>query len=122
AELEETRAGERVWIELQDGIASVFLQRAESAPILVFRAQGSAAAPALAVATNGTWIAFHDDVREDDGRSDVAKWIAMRFIDRAGTVYEPSAEMRERDRDREGVEQSFEFPALYVSAHGAVTL
>ena len=121
AELEEVRAGERVWIELSDGTASVYLERG-AARTLVFRARGSAAAPTLAPTHDGTWIAFHHDVREDDGRADVAKWIALRFIDRAGMVYEPSAPMRERDRDREGTEQSFEFPALWVTERGAVAL
>ena len=121
AELEETRAGERVWVELRDGVASVYLARAESR-VLVFRAHGSAAAPTLALAPSGTWVAFHHDVREDDGQSDIAKWIALRFIDAHGHVSEPSAPMVERDRDRGGVEQSFEFPALHVTAQGAVAL
>ncbi|MDB4976189.1 MAG: hypothetical protein JWN48_4530 [Myxococcaceae bacterium] len=121
AELEETRSGERVWIELANGEASVYLSRG-NASVLVFRAHGSAAAPALAVSAEGTWVAFHHDVREDDGSSDIAKWIALRFVDRAGEVFEPSAPMLERDRDRGGVEQSFEFPALHVTAAGAVAL
>ncbi|MDB4985463.1 MAG: hypothetical protein JWN04_641 [Myxococcaceae bacterium] len=125
AEQEETRAGERVWVELAHGVASVYLARSASsdgAPILLFRAHGSAAAPTLAPTEQGTWVAFHHDVREDDGQSDIAKWIALRFIDRAGAVFEPSAPMLERDRDRGGVEQSFEFPALHVGASGAVAL
>ncbi|MEY4513685.1 MAG: hypothetical protein RLZZ450_5807 [Pseudomonadota bacterium] len=121
AEQQEQRAGERVWIELVDGEASVWLSRAGER-VLVFRAHGSAAAPTLAVTKAGTWVAFHHDVREDDGQSDIAKWIALRFVDVQGEVFEPSAEMLERDRDREGVEQSFEFPALYVSGDGALAL
>jgi hypothetical protein len=121
AELEETRGDERVWLELVDGIASVYLSRG-SERVLVFRAHGSAAAPALALAPGGSWVAFHHDVREDDGQVDVAKWVALRFVDRAGQVFEPAAPMLERDRDRGGVEQSFEFPALHVSAAGAVAL
>jgi len=121
AELQEERAGERVWVELADGVASVWLAR-EGERVLVFRAQGSAAAPTLAVTSAGTWVAFHHDVREDDGKSDIAKWIALRFVDRAGVVLEPRAEMVDRDRDREGVEQSFEFPALHVGAAGALAL
>ncbi|MET0341274.1 MAG: CehA/McbA family metallohydrolase [Polyangiales bacterium] len=121
SELEESRAGERVWAELRDGIASVHLARA-SGDVLVFRARGSAVAPTLAVTPEGTWVAFHHDVREDDGASDVAKWIALRFVDGAGRVLEVDAPMRERDRDREGVEQSFEFPALGVGPRGALAL
>jgi hypothetical protein len=121
AELEEARCGERAWVELADGIASVYLER-ERERTLLFRAHGSAAAPALSVVEHGTWVAFHHDVREDSAESDVAKWIALRFVDRSGAVFEPSAPMLERDRDREGVEQSFEFPALHASAAGAVAL
>jgi hypothetical protein len=121
AEQQEERAGERVWVELAAGVASVWLSRAGER-VLVFRAHGSAAAPTLAVTPTGSWVAFHHDVREDDGRSDIAKWVALRFVDTRGQVFEPRAEMLERDRDREGVEQSFEFPALYVSAAGAVAL
>jgi len=121
AELEEKRGRERVWIELQDGVATVWLTRG-SKRSLVFRARGSAAAPTLAPAVDGTWVAFHHDVREDDGHSDIAKWIALRYVHRSGAVFEPQAEMLDRDRDRKGVEQSFEFPALHVAADGAVAL
>lgn len=121
AEQQEERAGQRVWVELAEGVASVWLSRAGER-VLVFRAHGSAAAPTLAVTPDGSWVAFHHDVREDDGRSDIAKWIALRFVDARGEVHEPRAEMVERDRDREGVEQSFEFPALHVGAAGAVAL
>lgn len=121
SEREEARDGERTWVTLRDGVASVWLARGKQ-DILVFRALGSAAAPCLAVTDGGTWVAFHHDVREDDAQSDVAKWIALRFVDRAGAVHEPTATMRERDRDRQGVEQSFEFPALCVGERGAVAL
>jgi hypothetical protein len=125
AELEEARAGERVWIEHRDAVGSVWLARGAAAPILVFRARGCLSAPTLArspAPRAGTWIAFHHDVREDTGAVDVAKWIALRFVDAAGAVFEPAAPMRERDRDREGVEQSFEFPALALGADGALAL
>ncbi len=121
SELEETRAGERAWVEFAHGVSSVYLQRAHDM-VLVFRARGSVAAPCLWVTPRGTWVAFHHDVREDDFTSDVAKWIALRFVDRDGVVEEPAEPMRERDRDREGVEQSFEFPALIVGPRGAVSL
>jgi hypothetical protein len=121
AELEERRAGERIHIELEGGTARVVLSRGDE-HIVVFRAHGCAAAPTLVVAPLGTWVAFHHDVREDDGHSDVAKWIALRFVDRAGKVYEPRAAMLDRDRDRQGVEQSFEFPSLCIGPQGAVAL
>jgi hypothetical protein len=122
AEQEESRAGARVWIEHQQGLASVWLQQPAQAPVLVFRARGSAAAPTLCHAAGGCWVAFHHDVREDTQLADVAKWIALRFVSDAGEVLAPSAPMRERDRDREGVEQSFEFPALAVGRDGALAL
>jgi len=124
AEQREERAGARVWIEHAAGVGSVWLARPGEQAVLVFRARGSLAAPALAVAADGRacWVAFHHDVREDDARADVAKWIALRFVDAAGQVFEPAAAMLERDRDRQGVEQSFEFPALIVSPSGALSL
>lgn len=122
AELRERRGTHEVWVEHQAGISSVWLRRDGQEPCLVFRSFGAVAAPTLALAEHGTWVAFHHDVREDSGLTDVAKWVALRFVDDAGIVHEPSAPMRERDRDREGVEQSFEFPALVVGADGAVAL
>jgi hypothetical protein len=128
-ELEEQRDGYRTWVEHVDGIASVKLEQLPSqpgqTPTLVFRARGAALSPCLAVARgaeSGVWVAFHHDVREDSGESDVAKWIALRFVDASGQVHEPAAPMRERSRDDRGVEQSFEFPALVLGADGALAL
>jgi hypothetical protein len=121
AEREETRGGERVWLEQAGGLASVWLERAGGSQ-LVFRAPAMVAAPCLAPAPGGTWVAFHTDLREDTGARDVAKWIVLRFVDDAGRVYAPSAPMCERDRDREGTEQSFEFPALVLGEDGALAL
>jgi hypothetical protein len=122
AELCETRAGHRVWIDFPDGASEVWLAFPDGRRVLVFRARGSAAAPALVVTSDGAWVAFHHDVREDDGQPDVAKWIALRFVDREGQVYEPSAPMTDRDRDREGEQQSFEFPQLVLGDDGALAL
>jgi hypothetical protein len=121
-ELSEQRAGQRVWVEHAAGVAQLFLSRPGSPPQLVFRAFGSALSPTLAPAPDGTWIAFHTDLREETGEADVAKWIALRFVDAAGQVHEPSAEMLERDRERNGIEQSFEFPALVLGDDGALAL
>jgi hypothetical protein len=85
-------------------------------------ARGPAREQNLAAEGKGVWIAFHHDVRESDGHADVAKWIALRFVDAAGQVLEPAAEMRERDRERGGIEQSFEFPALVLGDDGALAL
>jgi Protein of unknown function (DUF3604) len=123
AELEEERDGYRVWVEHAAGVASVRLARADgSAEVLVFRARGSALSPTLVRATHGVWVAFHHDVREDTGHADVAKWIALRFVDDLGAVHEPAEAMLERSRDGSGVEQSFEFPALALGEGGALAL
>ncbi len=122
AELRELRAGEQIRIEHADGISSVWLSRIGKPECLVWRARGAAAAPALLPTAKGTWVAFHHDVREDTQTSDVSKWLALRFVDSSAQVFEPLAAMTERDRDRQGVEQSFEFPALVAGEHGAVAL
>lgn len=122
AELCEKRAEESVRIEHHAGVSSVWLHRPLQPECLVFRARGAAAAPTLMPSHDGTWVAFHHDVREDTFASDVSKWVTLRFVDRQGAVFEPSATMTERDRDREGVEQSFEFPALALSPEGAVSV
>ena len=88
----------------------------------VWSALGTAAAPALVCRDDGAWVAFHHNVREDTGEPDVAKWIAIRFITHDGRVLEPAAAMTDRDRDREGEEQSFEFPSLAVAPDGALAI
>ncbi len=88
----------------------------------VWSSRASAMAPALARTAAGTWVAFHHNRREDTGEADLTKWIALRFVDLEGRVFEPSAEMRDRDRDRSGEEQGFEFPTLVVGPDGALAL
>ena len=113
----------RVRIERAPGGVSrvvASLPRGEEVPVYV--ATAIAAAPAIVATPGGAWVAFHHNQREDDGSQDIAKWIALRFVDLQGGVFEPAAEMRDRNRDCEGVEQSFEFPSLAVSARGAVSL
>jgi hypothetical protein len=121
-ELAEERAGQRVWVEHAGGVVQLLLRRPGEPVHLVFRAHGSALNPTLAPARDGTWVAFHTDLREETGQADVAKWIALRFVDAAGQVHEPSAEMLERDRERAGIEQSFEFPALVLGDDGALAV
>ena len=89
---------------------------------LIRRVRGMVAAPALARTPEGCWIAYHHDVREDTGAQDVAKWIALLFVDMQGRLFEPLAPMRDRDRDRHGEEQSFEFPALLAFPDGSLSL
>lgn len=121
AELEARDGDARVKVTNVEGVAEVRLVRGEL-EVIVWRAWGCAAAPAIAVTPEGAWVAWHHDVREDDVRPDVAKWIALRFVTWRGDVLEPADAMRGRDRDREGVEQSFEFPSLVLGDDGAIAL
>jgi hypothetical protein len=120
-ELVAASSRSRVRVEQGEGVSTVHLTR-DGREILVLRAPAMIASPAVAEAAGGTWIAFHHDLREDERTRDVAKWIALRFVDDAGRVFEPGGAMADRDRDREGVEQSFEFPALVVGEDGAVAV
>ncbi|MEO0324927.1 MAG: DUF3604 domain-containing protein [Myxococcota bacterium] len=90
--------------------------------VCAWRARGTAAAPALVATPAGAWVAWHHDVREDTGAPDVTKWIALRFVSAAGEVFAPAAPMTDRDRDREGEEQGFEFPALATGPDGALAV
>lgn len=124
-ELIAVHGGSRAIIEQGRGESSLFLERAdrrERERVLVLQAPAMFAAPALLETDAGSYLAFHHDLREDTEERDIAKWIGLRFVDREGRVFEPAAPMRERDRDLEGVEQSFEFPALVVGDDGAVAL
>lgn len=120
---EDTACGlaELVRVERAAGASRVILERAEQR-VLVWEARATAAAPAMARGKGGTWVAFHHNRREDTGEADLTKWIAVRFVSDEGAVLEPSAAMTDRDRDREGEEQGFEFPSLVVHDDGAVTL
>lgn len=118
--------GHAVHVERSAGLSRV-LHTHGGRTTLVWEARGTAAAPALACGSHpvqgeGAWIAFHHEVREDGGAIDLAKWIALRFVDAHGRVFEPSAPMVDRDRDREGEEQGFEFPSLVALPDGAVLL
>ncbi len=114
-------------VEREAGVSRVLVSRGDAAPVCVWEARGTAAAPALVEAVHpvhgeGAWVAFHHDVREDTGAVDIAKWIALRFIDAQGRIFEPLAPMADRDRDREGEEQGFEFPSLVALSEGGVLL
>ena len=116
----------RVHVERSGGRSRVVHRQGERTT-LVWEARGTAAAPAVAAATHpqhgeGAWLAFHHDVREDTGAVDLTKWIAVRFVDADGRVFAPSAPMADRDRDREGEEQGFEFPSLVALPDGACLL
>ena len=122
AEVDRARAGGwAVRIERADGVSTVWAQRG-GRDVLVWRASGTAASPALAIAEGGAWVAFHHNVREDSGEPDLAKWIALRFVTDEGRVLAPEAAMIDRDRDRLGEEQGFEFPSLVVGEDGALAL
>jgi hypothetical protein len=120
---QHARDGEwQAHVDCLDGTTTVWCQRGTGTPVAVWRARGIAACPAVAATDGGAWVAFHHDVREDTGAPDVAKWITLRFVTDAGEVLEPTAPMTDRDRDREHVEQGFEFPTLAVGDDGAVAL
>lgn len=116
-----TEGQERVSIAREAGRSRVELRRGEQRT-LVWEAAATAAAPAIARAEGGTWVAFHHNLREDTGEPDLTKWIALRFVTDGGAVLEPTAPMRDRDRDREGEEQGFELPSLAPHAAGGVTI
>ena len=112
----------RVWVEQRGYRAEVVLAWHDGPKVAVARLWGTATWPAVATTEEGAWVAFHHNVREDTGRADLAKWIALRFVDRAGQLFAPAAPMVDRDRDRRGEDQSFEFPAVALGADGAVAL
>jgi hypothetical protein len=121
----EYEARDGTWsvrLEREGPTTRVIAQGPSEAPVLVWQANAIAAAPSIASCADGAWVAFHHDLREDEHVPDVTKWIAVRFVDSAGRVFEPSAPMRDRDRDREGEEQGFEFPSLVVGHDGALTI
>lgn len=92
--------------------------------VTVFDGSGMAAAPTVRLDPrgDGAWVAFHHNLREDTNTPDIAKWIALRFVSRAGEVLEPDCPMLDRDRDAAGEEQSFEYPAIEVGADGALAI
>ncbi len=122
---DEDRASDGGWhVEVRrEGYRSTVVAIAPDGPeVVVWRAWGTAAAPAVARADGGAWVAFHHNVREDTGEPDLAKWIAVRFVSTDARVLEPDAPMTDRDRDAEGEEQSFEFPSLAPGPDGALAL
>lgn len=114
--------GTRVEIRRAGYRSEVVLTRPNREPIVVWDAWGTAAAPTLIVVEGGVWVAFHHNVREDTHEPDIAKWIALRFVNDAGEVLAPEAEMVDRDRDLEGEEQSFEFPTLVAGHDGSISV
>ena len=115
-------AGWTVWIERDFGLTRLVVRGPTTGRVVAWEAFAIAAAPALAVVEGGAWIAFHHDLREDTGEPDVVKWIAVRFVDREGRVFEAAAEMTGRCRDAAGEEQGYEFPSLAVGPEGAVAI
>jgi hypothetical protein len=122
AELQAENQGWRVEARYEGPRCSIVVTPPSGGEFVVWKACGIAAAPCIAAAPGGAWVAFHHDVREDTGAPDISKWIAVRFVDMEGKVFEPVAAMTDRNRDLEGEEQGFEFPALVVGDDGAVDL
>jgi hypothetical protein len=122
AELAAEHQGWRAEVRHEGARSCVVVAPPSGGELLAWAAAGIAAAPCIAAAPDGAWVAFHHDVREDTALPDVAKWIALRFVDMQGGVYEPVAPMTDRNRDLDGEEQGFEFPSLVVGDDGAVDL
>ena len=120
-DLEATSGSERVLIRYDENVSRVTLARGDVEHV-VFSAACTAAAPALLPTPRGTWVAFHHNLREDTLEADLTKWIALRFIDLDGEVFEVAGPMPDRDRDAAGEEQGFEFPTLVGAQEGGVTL
>lgn len=112
----------QVWVEREGYLNTVWYQREGADAVKVWQAYATAAAPAFARGADGTWVAFHTNLREDTLRPDTAKWIVLRFVSDDGAVWEVDQPMTGRDRDMLGEEQSFEFPALTVSPDGALSI
>ncbi|MGE0785339.1 MAG: DUF3604 domain-containing protein [Sandaracinaceae bacterium] len=113
--------GASVRVERDGGTSAVWL-RDGARETLVWTATATAAAPTALRTGDGVWVAFHHNLREDTGEADLTKWIALRFVDHAGDVRAPVAPMTDRDRDRHGEEQGFEFPTLVQGADGSIAL
>ena len=122
ADLEDEHQGWRVVVRHEGARSTVAVVPPTGREFVAWTAFGIAAAPCIRSASGGAWVAFHHDVREDTGIPDIAKWIALRFVDMEGQVFEPAAPMTGRDRDLDGEEQGFEFPSLVVGDDGAVDL
>lgn len=118
-EASDMASGARVEIERAHGRSRVVLHRG-GARTTVWDAFGTAAAPELASWRGGHYVAFHHNVREDNGQPDISKWIEIRYVDANGVVSELASPMLERDRDKQGEEQGFEFPTLVVGDDGAL--
>lgn len=123
---EEERARDGAWsvrIERDpEGTSRVIVERGDALRVIAWEANAIAAAPTIAAAEGGAWIAFHHDLREDTCEPDVVKWIALRFVGADGSIAEPAAPMIDRDRDREGEEQGYELPAIAIGADGAIAI
>ncbi len=121
-ELRDEHQGWGVEVRHEGPRSSVVVMPPSGGEHVVWTALGIAAAPCICAAPGGAWVAFHHDVREDTGIPDIAKWIAVRFVDMEGNAFEPDGPMIGRDRDLDGEEQGFEFPSLVVGDDGAVDL
>ncbi|MGB5812867.1 MAG: DUF3604 domain-containing protein, partial [Polyangiales bacterium] len=121
-ELAAANSGWGVSVVHDGGASRVVVRPPSGGEFVIWQALGIAAAPCIAAASGGAWVAFHHDVREDTGAADLAKWIAVRFVDMEGNVSEPVAHMTDRDRDLAGEEQGYEFPSLVVGDDGAIDL
>ncbi|MEQ8819472.1 MAG: CehA/McbA family metallohydrolase [Sumerlaeia bacterium] len=78
-------------------------------------------APALTLGANGdVWVAWHSNRRGED-RWDIPRWIYVRCL-RGGEFLDPAEPMRDKNLDKEGTDQSFEFARLAALPGGGVVI
>ncbi len=117
-----TSSGWTVACYQADGVGHVEVTTEQGLRVVIWRAHGMAAAPALLVTDEGAWVGFHHNVREDTFAPDLTKWIELHFVDKSGQVYGPKTLMPGLDRDQKGEEQGFEFAEMLLSPDGALSV
>ncbi len=111
-----------VWVTRQGYLNTLWCRSESGLETKVWEGHGTVAAPYVLEVPGGAWVAFHHNLREDNHEPDIAKWIALRFVDGKGEVWEVDTPMVGRDRDMQGEEQSFEFASLVAADEGAVAI
>jgi len=120
-------AGGDMWLawdqEAGQGVRHVYIRRHDGAkwhdPIRVTHAPALNMAPAIAVDSDGrVWVAYQSNIRGED-RWDMPRWFYLRAVV-DGKVHEPTSPPVAMNLDKEGTDQSFEFPRLAILANGAV--
>lgn len=106
------------------GNRAVYIQELTEAgevaePVRVTHHPAMNIAPALAFDDEGRlWIAFQSNRRGND-RWDIPRWIYLKCY-HEGRLYEPVSKPVAMNLDKEGTDQSFEFPRLLCAPDGKV--